>query len=95
MVAACRRMPIGNQFAVQELYGAGQNLAGRTQLPAGFREHTLAIEVGWSPVGDQFAGPLGRFCNFQNGIICGHNNAMTTITVEPINFPTAEWGARV
>ena len=85
---------IGNQFAVQELYGAGQNFRlAELNYQQDFLEHTLAIEVGWSPVGDQFA-TIGAFCNFQNGIICGHNNAMTDNSGAH-NFPTAEWGARV
>jgi porin len=85
---------IGNQFAVQELYGAGQNFRlAELNYQQDFLEHTLAIEVGWSPVGDQFA-TIGAFCNFQNGIICGHNNAMTDNSGAH-NFPTAEWGVRV
>ena len=85
---------IGNQFAVQELYGAGQNFRlAELNYQQDFLEHTLAIEVGWSPLGDQFAG-ISAFCNFQNGIICGHNNAMTDNSGAH-NFPTAQWGVRI
>ena len=85
---------IGNQFAVQELYGAGQNFRlAELNYQQDFLEHQLAIEVGWSPLGDQFAA-ISAFCNFQNGIICGHNNAMTNNSGAH-NFPTAQWGVRI
>ena len=85
---------IGNQFAVQRVYGAGQNFRlAELNYQQDFLEHQLAIEVGWSPLGDQFAG-ISAFCNFQNGIICGHNNAMTNNSGAH-NFPTAEWGPRI
>ena len=85
---------IGNQFAVQELYGAGQKFRlAELNYQQDFLEHQLAIEVGWSPLGDRFVG-ISAFCNFQNGIICGHNNAMTNNSGAH-NFPTAEWGARI
>lgn len=85
---------IGNQFAVQELYGAGQNFRlAEMNYQQDFLEHKVTIELGWSPVGDNFAG-LPYFCNFQNGIICGHANPMTTDSGAH-NFPTAQWGARI
>ncbi len=85
---------IGNQFAVQELYGAGQNFRlAEMNYQQDFLEHKMTIELGWSPLGDNFAG-LPYFCNFQNGVICGHANAMTTDSGAH-NFPTAEWGARI
>ena len=85
---------IGNQFQVQELYGAGQNFRlAELNYHQDFLEHNLAIEVGWSPMGDHFAG-MPAFCNFQNGIICGHANAMTTNSGAH-NFPTAQWGASI
>jgi porin len=85
---------IGNQFAVQEVYGAGQNFRlAELNYQQDFLEHKVNIELGWSPVGDNFAG-LPYFCNFQNGIICGHANPMTTNSGAH-NFPTAQWGARI
>ena len=85
---------IGNQFAVQELYGAGQNFRlAEMNYQQDFLEHKVTIELGWSPVGDNFAG-LPYFCNFQNGMICGHANPMTTDSGAH-NFPTAQWGARI
>jgi porin len=85
---------IGNQFAVQELYGAGQNFRlAEMYYEQDFLKHKVTIALGWSPIGDNFAG-LPYFCNFQNGVICGHASAMTTDSGAH-NFPTAEWGARI
>jgi porin len=85
---------IGNQFAVQELYGAGQNFRlAEMNYQQDFLKHKVTIELGWSPIGDNFAG-LPYFCNFQNGVICGHANPMTTDSGAH-NFPTAQWGARI
>ena len=85
---------LGNQFAVQELYGAGQNFRlAEMNYQQDFLKHKVAIELGWSPIGDTFAG-LPYFCNFQNAVICGHASAMTTDSGAH-NFPTAEWGARI
>ena len=85
---------LGNQFAVQELYGAGQNFRlAEMNYQQDFLKHKVTIELGWSPIGDNFAG-LPYFCNFQNGVICGHASAMTTDSGAH-NFPTAEWGARI
>jgi porin len=55
--------------------------------------HKVTIKLGWSPVGDHFA-KLPAFCDFQNGVICGHASAMTTDSGAH-NFPTGEWGARI
>jgi porin len=85
---------LGNQFAVQELYGAGQNFRlAEMNYQQDLLKHKVTIEFGWAPLGDNFAG-LPYFCNFQNGVICGHANAMTTDSGAH-NFPTAEWGARI
>ena len=83
-----------NQFAVQELYGAGQNFRlAELNYRQEFAEHRLAVQVGWSPVGDDLAR-LPNFCKFQNGVICGHANAMTTNSGAH-NFPTGQWGAQL
>jgi len=83
-----------NQFSVQELYGAGQNFRlAELNYQQDFDEHRLQIELGWSPLGDRLAR-LPDFCKFQNGVICGHANAMTTNSGAH-NFPTAQWGARI
>lgn len=83
-----------NQFSVQELYGAGQNFRlAELNYQQDFDDHRVQIELGWSPLGDHLAR-LPDFCKFQNGVICGHANAMTTNSGAH-NFPTAEWGARI
>jgi porin len=85
---------LGNQFSVQELYGAGQNFRlAELNWQQDFLVHRVYIQLGWSPLGDDFAR-LPAFCNFQNGIICGHANAMTTNSGAH-NFPTAQWGGHV
>ena len=85
---------LGNQFSVQELYGAGQNFRlAELNWQQDFLDHRIFLQWGWSPVGDDFAR-LPAFCNFQNGIICGHANAMTTNSGAH-NFPTAQWGGHV
>jgi len=85
---------LGNMFSTQELYGAGQNFRlAELNWQQDFLDHKVAIELGWSPMGDDLAR-LAAFCNFQNGIICGHANAMTTNSGAH-NFPTAQWGARL
>ncbi|MCU1325529.1 MAG: carbohydrate-selective porin [Bryobacterales bacterium] len=85
---------LGNQFAVQELYGAGQNFRlAEMNYQQDLLKQKVTIQLGWSPIGDNFAG-LPGFCNFQNGVICGHANAMT-VNSGAHNFPTAEWGARI
>jgi porin len=85
---------LGNLFSVQELYGAGQNFRlAELNWQQDFLDHKIAVELGWSPMGDDLAR-LPAFCNFQNGIICGHANAMTTNSGAH-NFPTAQWGVRV
>jgi porin len=85
---------LGNLFAVQELYGAGQNFRlAEMNYQQEFLDRKVTIEVGWAPLGDDFAG-LPAYCDFQNGVICGHANAMTTDSGAH-NFPTAQWGARI
>ncbi len=85
---------LGNLFSTQELYGAGQNFRlAELNYQQDLLDHKIFIELGWSPVGDDFAR-LPAFCNFQNGIICGHANAMTTNSGAH-NFPTAQWGGHI
>ena len=60
---------IGNQFAVQELYGAGQNfrLVELSYEQSVFADK-LFFHLGWAPAGNYFAS-LPVFCDFQNGFI--------------------------
>jgi len=85
---------IGNQFAVQQLYGAGQNFRlAELNYQQNLFADKLIVDLGWSPVGDHFAS-LPVLCDFQNGFICGHLNGMT-INSGAQNFPTGQWGARI
>jgi carbohydrate-selective porin OprB len=59
---------LGNQFAAQELYGAGQNFRlAEMNYQQDFLKHKVTIELGWSPIGDNFAG-LPYFCNLRPGV---------------------------
>lgn len=83
-----------NEFAVQQSYGAGQNFRlAELNYQQDFADHRVRIQLGWSPLGDDFARIPG-FCKFQNGAVCGHANAMTTNSGAH-NFPTAQWGAHI
>ncbi len=85
---------IGNQFAVQELYGAGQNFRlAELNYKQDLFDQKVMLKFGWSPVGDDFA-VVSTLCDFQNAVVCGHGNAMT-INSGAQNFPTAEWGAAI
>lgn len=85
---------LGNMFSVQELYGAGQNFRlAELFWKQDFLAHKVTIQLGWAPLGNDLA-QLAAFCNFQNGVICGHANAMTTNSGAH-NYPTAQWGGRV
>ena len=85
---------IGNQFAVQELYGAGQNFRlAELNFQQNLFTDKVTLGLGWSPVGDHFAA-LPVLCDFQNAVICGHLNAMT-INSGADNFPTGQWGTYI
>jgi len=83
---------IGNQFAVQELYGAGQNfrLVELSYEQSLFADK-LSFHLGWAPAGNYF-GSLPVFCDFQNGFICAHATPMTTNSGAH-NYPVGQWGA--
>ncbi|WP_334269344.1 carbohydrate porin [Edaphobacter sp. HDX4] len=85
---------IGNLFAVQQLYGAGQNFRiAELNYQQTLFANKLNFELGWSLAGDYLAS-LPVFCDFQNGFICGHPSPMTTNSGAN-NYPVGQWGARV
>lgn len=85
---------IGNQFAVQELYGAGQNFRlAKLNYQQDLIGNKITIGLGWSPVGDDFA-TIPILCVFQNVILCGHANAVA-VNSGAQNFPVGEWGAHI
>lgn len=85
---------IGNEFAVQELYGAGQNFRlAELKYQQDLLGNKITLGLGWSPVGDDFA-TIPILCVFQNTVLCGHANAMSTNSGAQ-NFPAAEWGAHI
>ena len=85
---------IGNQFAVQELYGAGQNfrLVELNYEQSVFAEK-VSFHLGWVPAGNYFAS-LPVFCDFQNGFICAHATPMTTNSGAH-NYPVGQWGGHM
>ena len=59
---------IGNLFAVQELYGAGQNFRlAELNYQQRFLNDRLFLEIGWAPIGDDLA-TTPFFCYFQNRV---------------------------
>jgi porin len=83
-----------NQFAVQELYSYSQILRlSQFNWLQHFADHRVTVQMGWSPLGNNFAR-LPNFCKFQSFAICGHSNAMT-VNGGSINGPISQWGARV
>lgn len=85
---------IGNLFAVQQLYGAGQNFRiVELNYQQSLFADKLNFELGWSPAGDFFAS-LPVFCDFQNGFICGHPSPLASDSGAQ-NYPIGQWGARV
>jgi porin len=85
---------IGNQFSVQELFGAGQNFRlAELNYQQNLLGNRITFGVGWSPVGDEFA-TIPILCAFQNVVLCGHANAVA-INSGAQNFPVGQWGAHV
>lgn len=82
-----------NKFAVQEVYGGGQNLR---LVELHYRQELLnkqlLFDIGWAPTGSNFArSPI--YCSyFQTLATCGtlqlNNNSW-------LNWPFATWGAMV
>jgi len=59
---------IGTLFAVQQLYGAGQNFRiVELNYQQSLFGDKLNVELGWSPAGDSFAS-LPVLCDFQSGL---------------------------
>src|SRR5262249_40084497 len=85
---------LGNsRFAVQELYGYGQNfrlveLDYRQQ----WLEGRLLLDIGWAPMGNYFAtSPI--YCSyFQTLATCA---TLSFIDGNWLNYPAAQWGARM
>ena len=85
---------IGNQFAVQELYGAGPNFhLAELNYQQELLGNMITVGFGWSPVGDDFA-TIPVLCVFQNVLLCGHANAVA-VNSGAQNFPVGEWGAHI
>lgn len=85
---------IGNQFAVQELYGAGQNFRlAELNFQQDLLGNKITLGLGWSPVGDEFA-TIPILCVFQNVVLCGHANAVAANSGAQ-NFPVGQWGAHI
>lgn len=85
---------IGNEFEVQELYGAGQNFRlAELNYQQALLDNKITLGAGWSPVGDDF-GTIPILCVFQNVVLCGHANALS-VNSGAQNFPAAEWGAHI
>jgi porin len=83
-----------NQFSVQELYSDAQILRlSQFNWLQHFADQRVTVQLGWSPVGNDFAR-LPSFCKFQSFVICGHANA-NTVNGGSQNGPISQWGARI
>ena len=83
-----------NQFPVQELYSSAQIVRlSQFNWLQHFANQRVTVQIGWSPVGNDFAR-LPGFCKFQNLVICGHANPMT-VNSGSLNGPISQWGVRV
>lgn len=85
---------IGNEIAVQETYGAGENfrlaeVSYEQKLPGGL----VDLKGGFYPMGNDFAHtPL--LCAFQNDAFCAHPTILPLESGWSDN-PTAKWGGRI
>jgi porin len=86
---------IGNIFSVQQLYGAGQNLRlAELNYQQTLLDGRVNFQLGWSPLGDNFAtNPYA--CHFQNNGICGKPIGLAQDSGGARNFPVGQWGARL
>jgi porin len=86
-----------NVSPVQEIYGAGGNVA--VHLVSAYAEETmfegrLDIALGWMNVENDFASsPL--YCNYMNNALCGDPKALPGGDIGHSAFPDAVWAGRV
>jgi porin len=82
-----------NRFAVQELYGGGQNFRlVELHYQQELLDRQLLFDIGWAPVGSYFAtSPI--YCSyFQTLATCG---TLQLNNFSWQNWPFGQWGARV
>lgn len=86
---------LGNLFPVQSLYGAGLNFRlAELNYQQSLRGGALQFQVGWSPIGDNFAlNPYA--CHFQNNAFCGKPIGLGQDSGGARHFPVAQWGGRI
>ena len=86
-----------NVSPVQEIYGAGGNVAAH--LVSAYAEEKLFegrldIALGWMNVENDFASsPL--YCNYMNNALCGDPKALPGGDIGHSAFPDAVWAGRV
>ncbi len=86
-----------NVSPVQEIYGAGGNVA--VHLVSAYAEEVLlersvSFAAGWMNVENDFASsPL--YCNYMNNALCGDPKALPGGDIGHSAFPDAVWGGRV
>ena len=86
-----------NVSPVQEIYGAGGNVA--VHLVSAYAEEvllggTLDLAAGWMNVENDFASsPL--YCNYMNNALCGDPKALPGGDIGHSAYPDAVWAGRV
>jgi porin len=82
-----------NKFAVQEVFGGGQNLR---LVELHYRQELLnkqlLFDIGWAPVGSNFATSKIYCSYFQTLATCG---TLQLNNGDWLNWPFAQWGAMV
>jgi porin len=82
-----------NRFAVQEVFGGGQNLRlVELRYQQELLDGKLLLDAGWAPLGSSFATSTVYCSRFQTLATCG------TLQLDNFNWqnwPFGQWGARV
>jgi porin len=82
-----------NRFAVQELYGGGQTFrVVELHYEQQLLNHHLLLDIGWEPLGSNFATSQIYCSYFQTLATCG---TQQLDNFDWQNWPFAQWGARV
>ena len=86
-----------NVSPVQEIYGAGGNVA--VHLVSAYAEESLFsrrldVAAGWMNVENDFASS-SLYCNYMNNALCGDPKALPGGDIGHSAYPDAVWGGRV
>jgi len=84
---------IGNRFAVQEIYGFGQNFRlAEMSFEQDLFSRRVNVKVGFYSPGNEF-GVSPYYCYFQSVSFCGHVPNLAASSGWT-NYPSGRWGGR-